>query len=296
MEFVKLLCERSVHARNNIQIHMKNLIHHILLVAFCGLSVLSLLQAQPKKSVAPEAEQKIPYRKIDQTAFDVGEELVYDVNYGWVTAGEARMCIPRYTMMNGRKCYNVDFTVFSKPFFDALYKVRDHYESHIDVEGLYPWKFTQQIREGSFKRDFTATFDHARLKAVTSQGEYPLEPFTQDIVSAFYFMRTYNFDGFRPGQKVYMKNFYKDSSYVLTVKFLGRQTIKVEAGKFNCVLLEPIMKEGGLFKASGRIIVWLTDDEKKIPVQVEAEIPIGSITSELISYKGLKSPIRAKVN
>lgn len=275
---------------------MKTQLTYSLLVAFSGLFVVSLLHAQPQGGPAPDPDQqKIPYRKIEQNAFDVGEELVFDVNFGFITAGEARMTIPRFSTINGRKCYNVDFTVASKSFFDTFYKVRDHYESHIDVEGLYPWKFVQQIREGGFKRDFMATFDHARLKAVTKDGEYPIEPFTQDIVSAFYYMRTQSYDGFRPGQKVYLKNFYKDSTYGLTVKFLGRETIKVEAGKFNCILLEPIMKEGGLFKASGRIIVWLTDDEKKIPVQVDAEIPIGSITSELISYKGLKSPIRAKV-
>jgi hypothetical protein len=55
------------------------------------------------------------------------------------------------------------------------------------------------------------------------------------------------------------------------------------------------MEEGGLFKASGSIFVWLTDDEKKIPVQVEAEIPIGSIKSELTEVKGVKGPVRAKV-
>jgi len=92
-----------------------------------------------------------------------------------------------------------------------------------------------------------------------------------------------------------MKNFYKDSTYVLTVKYLGKQTVKVSAGSFRCILLEPVMQEGGLFKASGRIIVWLTDDERRLPVQVDAEIPIGSITSELISYKGVRGPIKAKV-
>ena len=94
---------------------------------------------------------------------------------------------------------------------------------------------------------------------------------------------------------MYLKNFYKDSTYVLTVKYLGKQQIKVAAGTFNTILLEPIMKEGGLFKASGRIIVWLTDDERKIPVQVDAEIPIGSITSELTWYKGTAGPVKAKV-
>ncbi len=266
----------------------------ILILLSVGL--LTALQAQKSSDGSPDGTAATPmFRKIEHSAFDVGEELTYDVGYGFITAGEAKMMIPRYSWMNGRKCYHVEFTVRSKSFFDNLYKVRDRYESHIDADGLFPWKFVQQIREGSYKRDFQASFDHTAQKAKTTEGEYPIEPFTQDVLSAFYFMRTYDYSTFRPGQKVYLKNFYKDSTYVLTVKYLGKQTIDVEAGTFRTILLEPIMKEGGLFKASGRIIVWVTDDERRIPVQVEAEIPIGSITSELTSYKGINGPIRAKV-
>ncbi|MDH7516697.1 MAG: DUF3108 domain-containing protein [Bacteroidota bacterium] len=270
-----------------------------VVVVVSVLCVLSALLAQDRPPAGAQgsrtSEGNIPFRKIEHQAFDVGEELFFDVNYGFITAGTARMAVPRLATIGGRSCYHIEFSVNSKPFFDAFYRVRDRYESFIDVEGLYSWKFVQQIREGGYKRDFSAVFDHARLKAVTTEGEYPIEPFIQDIVSAFYYMRTYNVEGFRPGQKIFLKNFYKDSVYVLTVKYLGKQTIKVEAGTFRCILFEPIMKEGGLFKSSGRIIVWLTDDEKRIPVQVDAEIPIGSITAELTGYKGVKSPIRAKV-
>jgi len=166
------------------------------IVLISGLIAVTGLFAQQKdrtSSASGASTGGIPSRKIEQNAFDVGEELIYDVNFGFVTAGTARMAVPRLSTMNGRSCYHVEFTVNSKPFFDAFYRVRDRYESHIDVEGLYPWKFVQRIREGNFKRDFTATFDHARLKAVTKDGEYPIAPFTQDIVSAFYFMRTYDF-------------------------------------------------------------------------------------------------------
>jgi hypothetical protein len=263
------------------------------LLFFSTLPTDAFLQGTPHE--APPQETGA-YRKLPNTAFDVGEELNYDVDYGFITAGTARIAIPRYSDMNGRKCYNVEFSVTSKPFFDSFYKVRDRYETHIDVEGLFPWKFVQQIREGGYKYDFNAWFDQQRLKALTSKGEFAIEPYSQDALSAFYFMRTQNYDGLRPGQKMTVKNFARDSVYTLTVKYLGKQTIKVEAGKFNCILIEPIMKEGGLFKSSGRIIIWVTDDEKKIPVQIEAEVPIGSITTELTSYKGINTPVRAKVD
>jgi len=235
------------------------------------------------------------FRTVKNSAFTKGEELVYDVNYGFVTAGEATIRVPEYRTIRGRKCYYVLFHVKSKPFFDVFYKVRDRYETYIDTRGIFPWKFEQHIREGGYSRDFIVSFNHYNRKAITDDKSYDIPLYVQDIMSALFYVRTMNFDGFRPGQKVWIKNFYKDSTYTLGVKYLGRQEIEVEAGTFKTIILQPLISEGGLFKASGRIFVWVSDDERKIPVQVKAEIPIGSIVGELIRYRGVRTPLRGKV-
>jgi hypothetical protein len=116
-----------------------------------------------------------------------------------------------------------------------------------------------------------------------------------DAVSALYFVRTLDFSQKRPGEKIYLKNFYKDSTYQLAVKFLGYQQVDVDAGTFNCLLVEPLMKEGGLFKSEGRIIIWMTNDERKIPVKVSSKVVIGSIDAELREYSGINGPIKSKV-
>jgi hypothetical protein len=92
-----------------------------------------------------------------------------------------------------------------------------------------------------------------------------------------------------------LQNFFKDTTYTLSVKFLGRQRIEVDAGTFDCIIVEPLMKEGGLFKSEGRVLIWLTDDERKIPVKVSTKVVIGSIESELREYSGISGLIRAKV-
>lgn len=270
------------------------LAYSIAAVLYTTLAFPSLL-AQKTADVTKDGAKPPVYRTVENNAFDVGEELIFDVNYGFVTAGQARMSIPSYSWQKGRKCYNLQFLVKSTSFFDSFYRVRDRYESHLDVEGLFPWRFIQQIREGKYKRDFSARFDHDAKKAYTTEGVYPLPPFTQDVLSAFYYMRTYDYSKLKSGQKVTLQNFYKDSTYTLTVVYHKRETIEVKAGTFKTIVLEPIMEEGGLFKASGRILVWVTDDERKIPIQVDAEIPIGSITSELTEMKGIKGPVRARV-
>jgi hypothetical protein len=60
-------------------------------------------------------------------------------------------------------------------------------------------------------------------------------------------------------------------------------------------VVEPLVKEGGLFKSEGLIVVWLTDDERRMPIRVNAKVLIGSIDTELKSYTGLNGPVHARV-
>jgi hypothetical protein len=245
----------------------------------------------PESSAGPTME----FRKVENKAFGVGERLEFDVSFGFVKAGVAVMEIPTRVSFNGRECYRVEFRVNSLPFFSVFYRVEDRYTSLIDVEGLFPWQFEQRIREGGYARDFSAQFDHENLLARTSEGDYRIPQFVHDVVSAFYFTRTIDFSGFTPGQKIHLENFYKDSTYRLDVRFRGKQTVKVEAGTFNCIIIEPLVKEGGLFKSEGSILVWLTDDDRRVPIMVRSKIVIGTISAELREYSGVNGPITAKV-
>jgi hypothetical protein len=260
---------------------------------------LALAQEAPR--VVPPSERLELYksvtslRTIKHSAFDVGERLVFDVGYSFITAGEAVMSVPKLDTMYGRPSYQVLFTVNSTPTFSWIYKVEDRYETFLDVEGVFPWRFIQKVREGSFRRDFAAWFDQVKNVAYANDRQYPIPPYVHDAVSAFYFVRTIDYSKSRIGEKIYLQNFYKDSTYSLAVKFLGRQRIDVDAGTFNCIIVEPLMKEGGLFKSEGRIVIWLTDDDRKIPVKVSTKVVVGSIDAELREYTGINGPIAAKV-
>jgi hypothetical protein len=172
--------------------------------------------------------------------------------------------------------------------------VRDRYETYIDVDGIFPWRFEQHIREGGYVRDFSAFFDQRKGKAKTSKGEYEIPPFVHDIVSAFYYTRTLDFSETKIGDRIHLQNFYKDKVYNLDVKFRGRETIEVPAGKFDCIIVEPLVKEGGLFKHDGDIIIWLTDDDLKMPVKVRTKIVIGHVEAMLSQYEGLAGELKAK--
>jgi len=272
-----------------------------ILVLVVSILAAEILYAQEPPRIVPPSERLDLYgsatslRTIRQSAFVVGERLVFDVGYSFITAGEAVMSVARVDTLYGRPAYQVLFTVNSTPTFSWIYKVEDRYETFLDVQGVFPWKFTQKLREGSYRRDFAAWFDQVKNKAYANDKQYPIPPYVHDAVSAFYFVRTIDYSKSRVGEKIYLQNFYKDSTYSLAVKFLGRQRIDVDAGTFDCIIVEPLMKEGGLFKSEGRVVVWLTDDDRKIPVKVSTKVVIGSIDAELREYSGINGSIPAKV-
>ncbi|MBU1095942.1 MAG: DUF3108 domain-containing protein [Ignavibacteriae bacterium HGW-Ignavibacteriae-2] len=238
--------------------------------------------------------QTTEFRKLENKAFGLGEKLTFNVNYGFITAGIAEMSIPAIKTISGRESYHITFKVNSVPSFDPLFKVRDRYETYMDTEGLFPWRFEQHVREGNYKRDFSAFFDQRRNKAKTNKGTYEIPKYVNDIVSAFYLVRTFDYSNIKIGDKIHLENFFKDQVYPLDVVYHGKETITVEAGTFECIIVEPLVKEGGLFKSDGNIVIWLTNDSVKMPVKVKTKVIIGSIDAELTAYEGIKSQLVSK--
>ena len=99
-------------------------------------------------TLSQTSSSKEEFRVLENKAFKEGEKLTFDVDYGFVTAGIAVMEVPRIKRISGRNAYHVTFEVNTVPSFDVFYKVRDRYETYIDVEGLFPWRFEQHIRMG----------------------------------------------------------------------------------------------------------------------------------------------------
>ncbi len=265
-----------------------------VVVLFCSSS-----NAQDTTNVTRDTTQRAilldSLRTIHQSAFAVGEHLIFDVGFSFITAGEGSFEIFRADSVYGRECYRIVFTVKSIPSFSWIYKVEDRYETLLDAKGIFPWRFIQHVREGGYSRDFTAEFDQLNGVAKAENKSYLIPPYVHDVVSAFYYVRTMDFSQSRIGQKYALYNFFKDSTFQLAVKFLGRQQVSVDAGVFNTIIVEPLIQEGGLFKSSGRVVIWLTDDERKIPVKVNTKIVVGSIDAELREYHGVILPINAKV-
>jgi hypothetical protein len=270
------------------------------LIIFVSLFFIVLAYVPGEKAEGADNNEQDKFRYVKNEAYGFGEKLEYKVGYKFITAGTGYFQIlQKPGEWNGRPCYDIRFQVKSLESLEWLYKVDDNYRTVIDVSGIFPWHFEQHVREGNYKKDFKAEFDQENHFAVTDykgkKKKYKVTPYIHDIVSAFFYVRTLNIGAMRKDTIFYLKNFFNDTSYSLGVKVLGKQTIEVEAGKFRCVVVEPLVMEGGLFKSEGKILIWLTDDDRKIPVKVGTKIIIGFVGAELTRYSGIRGPIKAKI-
>jgi hypothetical protein len=74
-------------------------------------------------------------------------------------------------------------------------------------------------------------------------------------------------------------------SQPLEVRVLGRQRVDTPAGRFDCIAVEPILKAGGIFANKGRLVIWLTDDARRMPVMMKSKVTVGSISVMLLEVK-----------
>ena len=245
--------------------------------------ILLPLNRKKTKYAYFDASQSID-RVIPNSAFKVGEKLTFIIRYGVVKAGTSTMALPEIVYKNGYECFKIQTEARSSKFFSAFFKVRDQVISYMDRDGLYTWGFEKHLREGKFRANQYVSYDHINGWAVTNKKDsLRIPPCVQDILTTFYYIRTQTLE---VGKSLFVDNHADNKLYPLEVKVHKKERIKVKAGTFDCIVVEPILRASGIFKSKGRLLVWVTDDSRKIPVQMKSKIIIGYITAELREMEG----------
>jgi hypothetical protein len=267
---------------------MKNILFAIIII----LCSAPLVKAQ-KDSIPNE------FRLHSNTAFSFGEKLYYEINFSFITAAEAFLTIsPSPFNYNNREVFEITLEVNSRSAFEHIYKVRDNYKTFIDSKGIFPWRFEQHIRESNYKRDFEATFIQESSKVYTKinfteDKSYNVPLYIQDLISSFYYARTLDWKTKNTGDILIIPTFIDNKTIPLEVRFEGREEVEVPAGEFRTFIVRPMLKEGFTTKTSD-IYIFLSDDERKIPVKVKLKIVVGAIVAELVSYAGINGALDSK--
>jgi hypothetical protein len=242
-----------------------------------------------RRELTDEIIEKYPFenfknRKIENNVWDTGEQLTFSVDYGFYRAGTATMSVIGTEEVNGNKCYQIRTEARSNSFISSFYTVRDSVISYIDVDGIFSRRFEKKLREGKHKSDRIVDFYPNRKLALNTREKYAVTEvphFTQDILSSLYLLRTFDL---KVGKDETIDVYADGKVYPLNVIIHGIEKVKVPAGKFECFKVEPILKSEGIFRQKGRLIIWLTCDDLKLPVKMKSKVAIGSIASNLEKY------------
>lgn len=229
----------------------------------------------------------------------VGEKLVFEIGYGVVKAGEATMevaGVDTLTLSSGtvkKQAYHIVATAHSNAFVDAFYKVRDKNESWLDLEHWITHRFEQHNQEGKYILDQFVEYDwkngwFKNTENVKGRApkyeEGPLKIPAVDTLSSLYLARAKTLT---VGSE-FTLDVHSGTNWPLVVKVLRIERVKVPAGKFDCYVVEPFLRERGIFIQKGKKMqVWLTADERKIPVKMTAEVFIGNVSAELKEIHGV---------
>ncbi|MFN8179459.1 MAG: DUF3108 domain-containing protein [bacterium] len=231
----------------------------------------------PPDSLAPPPPPGPPLP--DVLPFGPGESLEFSIDYGILNAGHATMEVAGTRRVSGRECLDIRTEAKSNAFFSKFYKVWDRAQTFVDPSTLLPWRFEKHQREGGYRKDVLIKFDRDSCFARYDNGDEIVIPArAQDELSAFYYLRTLPLE---PGRDVLIDSHADRNNYPLKVIVHGRETVEVPAGKFDCWVIEPVIREGGIFSAKGTLTIWITTDERRMPVKMRTKIVVGAVTASL---------------
>lgn len=217
-------------------------------------------------------------------AFPIPERLEFELSYSGITAGRAVQEVKQAT--NG---IHVVSTAKSADWLRFFFPVDDRIESHL-TSGTppqylgYPYLYTERKSEGRSRTDRETSFDHTKLEATTtdhrnkSVKKQPTTTRTYDTLSSFYYFRTVPL---QVGTSYFIEIFDGKKLWNTEVKVLRREELVTSLGRFKTIVIHPLLKFEGIFARTGDMFIWLTDDERRLPVRMKSKVVVGSITATL---------------
>ncbi|HEX2758800.1 MAG TPA: DUF3108 domain-containing protein, partial [Thermoanaerobaculia bacterium] len=197
----------------------------------------------------------------------------------------------RLASADGVPVHHIALTAESNDYVSKFYPVRTRYETWVDGRDFQPLRFEKHAREGRYESDEVEEFDLTRRIGSWREDRTPLPERVQDIISSFYFLRT---QPLAVGQDVRVDMFSRGKIYKLKASILEREKVETEAGTFDAFKLQPQLRENETAedRNRGKLFLWFSDDERRLPVMAKTVMPIGSVTARLRKIvAGAKPPL-----
>ena len=275
-----------------------------LLNSICAVSLGIIFTGQEEGKLINKTGSNISVKQEDEfcgtnnIAFQAGEQVTFHVFYKvigtYTHAGTATFTNTLETF-NNQPVYHIVGDGKTKSSYDWIYKVRDRYESYIDTATLQPLKFIRNVSEGGYKFYETISFNRTAHTAITNKGVFQIPNCIQDVVSAMYYARNIDFNKYKPEDKIPFKMFLGDEAYNMYLRYLGKETVKTQYGKFNAIKFKPLLIKGTIFEGGEKMVVWVSDDPNHVVLRVESPIVLGKVLIDMMGYRNLRYPLTSMI-
>ena len=221
--------------------------------------------------------------------FQPGEKLTYQGMWGNLPAGELTLEVLPKTSINGVDAYHLVMITKTSSGVDLIYKVRERQDSYIDT-GITRSLFYRKNTISKHPRDVSVNIDWKSMQATYSnfgKKKKPVNilPGTFDPLALFYVLRAQNL---QEGSKIYIP--LTDGKKNIEFRaIVGKSSRMKIAGKtYNTIAIMPDMKMSDYLKKvakkneSAQLEIWVTDDDKKIPIKIRSKVGIISFDFELV--------------
>jgi len=262
-------------------------------VVFCflvsGLLLAASASIAAEQTIVLPPEQTIARAPVGIQAFHPGETLTYNVSWSSMfSAGTVTMTVERSKLPDEREVLRFVVQGRTKGLVDKVFPVNDAVQSVFDPMLMQSLSYSLRESYGRKKRLRVTEFDHANKTAVCRLNEDPPETLAipdpvQDGLSLLYFLRTK--EDLAIGRHMDIDVVDSGKNWTIEVSVLDREKVTTAAGKFDTIKIKTSPKDKGVFMKKGEVFLWLTDDDRKIPVRMKSTLKVGSFVFELADMK-----------
>jgi hypothetical protein len=216
--------------------------------------------------------------------FRDGESIKYELHYGPLTGGYTTGLIKR-EKIEDKDVYHATLIAQSSGLADLLFNIKDIYESYFDTGTGLPYSSVRNVQEGSYTQLINVQFDHVKNQLVSSKsGLHKVPPSVHDILSAFYALRSMNYNNLKDGELIVFQTYFGDEMFALKIRYRGKDIVKTGLGKIACHKFAPVTEVGRAFATEDDMTIWISDDENHLPIRVKMNLKVGSIKCDLIEF------------
>ncbi|MFQ5550619.1 MAG: DUF3108 domain-containing protein, partial [Gemmatimonadales bacterium] len=212
--------------------------------------------------------------------------LEYEAKFGLLRLGRASMEIMGIDTVRGDPTLHVSFLLEGGL---AFYRLRDQMDSWIGTEDFTSRRFLQDFNEGSRHRvnDYEIFADSGFYRQAGSDTVFETSMHPLDDAAFFYFVRNVDLE---PGRVYRFDNYFKPDRNPVILEVVGRDTLDLPAGRFATFEVKPIIKGNGIFREAANARLWITDDDRRLVVQIKSSFSFATITLRLEGTEGIPDP------